>query len=189
MKTKEFFTSDLHFLHKRIVEFTDRKQVTTQENHTEWLIDIWNKRVNKNDTVWHLGDFCFSYNYSDWQEILERLNGNKFFLKGNHDASRVLTKIKGITYYDYKCIQRDVYTLCLFHYPIASWDKQRYGSFHLHGHSHGNYTAEGKILDVGLDSGFKIFGEHKLFEFDEIVEIMKTKEIYCADSHRDACEM
>lgn len=181
--TKEFFTSDLHALHKRIVELSDRHNVTTAEEHTEWLIELWNKQVRPRDKVWHLGDFCFSRKPEDWIKILSRLNGQKFFIKGNHDSGEALRGAR-VTWYEYKRLKREDQEFVLFHFPIASWDKQRFWSIHLHGHSHGNFKGQGRILDVGIDNSVKVFGEYKFFELQEIKELMKDKEIFVADNHR-----
>jgi calcineurin-like phosphoesterase family protein len=60
-----YFTSDLHHSHKNIVEFTERGKATSKDQHNEWLIDIWNKTVQKNDQVYHLGDLSFATKYSE----------------------------------------------------------------------------------------------------------------------------
>lgn len=184
---KVLFTSDLHFFHSRIVEFTERSKVTTQEYHTDFLVDIWNKQVTKGDLVYHLGDFSFG-NTEDTFDVLSQLNGQKILIKGNHDRNDWFDKAKGkhgvVNTHQYKEIKIKEASCCLFHFPIASWHKQHHGSFHLHGHSHGQYKAGGKILDVGLDSAYNIFGEHKFFTEEDIYEQMKTKNIAIADSHR-----
>ena len=41
--------------------------------------------------------------------------------------------------------------IVLCHYPLAQWDRKHYGSWHLHGHSHGTYKTGGKIMDIGVD--------------------------------------
>jgi len=48
-----------------------------------------------------------------------------------------------------------------------------YGSYHLHGHSHGNYTAEGRILDVGIDA--RPQKDMGLWHWDEIVTYMESR--------------
>lgn len=85
-----FLTSDLHIFHKKICEYTDRHKVVSQEDHDEWIIDLWNKQVGKNDEVWSLGDFAFTSNYETLAEIIGKLNGRKYFALGNHCPSKFL---------------------------------------------------------------------------------------------------
>ena len=131
------FVSDCHFAHKRIVEFTNRGKDTTQENHDEWLINLWNNQVTKQDKIYSLGDFSFSHKYEEVEAVVRRLNGQKFFLKGNHCDNKIMQKLAEkqlITFYDYKEIKIGKHPVCLFHFPISAWHKQAYGSWHLHGH-------------------------------------------------------
>lgn len=54
-----WFTSDLHFFHDRILEFhPKRKEIfgSTVEKAKEAMIQLWNSRVNKKDTVYILTD-------------------------------------------------------------------------------------------------------------------------------------
>lgn len=191
--TTKWFTSDLHFSHKNIVKFTNRGKDTTQEEHDEWLIDVWNSQVNNGDLVYHLGDFSFATKYNNIRNIVVRLNGNIFMIKGNHDSEEMLDALAddnlfNINWSHYKEIKLkgQDYKTVLFHFPIGSWHKQAKGSIHLHGHSHGNYLdSRGKMLDVGLDSAYNIFGKHKFFSEDEVLELMRKKKIYVSDHHRE----
>jgi len=185
-----YFTSDLHFLHKNIVSFTDRKLVTTQENHTEWLIELWNTQVQKRDTVYILGDVCFGTKYEQFEEIFSWLNGAVFIVKGNHDRSKHLDELKEHhmiqAWYDYKEIKVNEQNVCMFHYPISSWNKQGYGSWMLHGHCHGSFNPEkGKILDVGIDSAFNHYGEHRLFSEQDLENFMINRVVHVNDHHKD----
>ena len=183
-----YFTSDIHAHHRNICKFTDRKDFTTQEQHDDWLINIWNSQVDKGSKVFHLGDFSFSHNKEEVLTLVKKLKGQKFFIKGNHDRSEMLDFLKENNaiqnWFDYKEIKIGGIHTCLFHFPIVSWNKQHHGAWHLHGHSHGNYEGQGKILDVGLDSAYKIFGEHRFFTEQDIEQIMQSKEIQIADNHR-----
>jgi calcineurin-like phosphoesterase family protein len=188
---KTYFTSDLHFLHKNIVSFTERSKYTTQEDHTEWLIDLWNSVVNKADKVYHLGDFCFG-NYEQMKDIVKRLNGQIFMLKGNHDKFEHLQRLKDENLiqacYEYKEIKIRGNSTVLFHFPVTSWHKQGYGSWHLHGHCHSNLKKEhqkGKILDVGLDNMIQSYGQASFFDEDMIEAVMQEKQKYIADHHAD----
>lgn len=183
------FVSDCHFAHKRIVEFTNRGVDTTQENHDEWLINLWNNQVTKQDKIYSLGDFSFSHKYEEVEAVVRRLNGQKFFLKGNHCDNKIMQKLAEkqlITFYDYKEIKIGKQSTVLFHFPIAAFHKQAYGSWHLHGHSHGNYVIPtGKILDVGLDSAYNIYGEHRFFTEQDIETYMANREVNVVDHHKD----
>ena len=72
----------------------------------------------------------------------------------------------------------------MMHFPIACWNQQGRGSYHIHGHSHGSYKANGKTLDVGLDNAYNLFGEHKLFTEEDIIEYMSKQEVYASDHHK-----
>lgn len=185
----KIFTSDLHHMHNRIVEFTNRGESTTQENHTQWLTDVWNKNVSSGDLVYHLGDFSFAKKYDDIALFMQKLNGQKIFIKGNHDKREnldQLVKDKLISaWYDYKEIKLQDVPTVLFHFPIASWHRQSHGAIHLHGHSHGNFKDfRGKMLDVGIDSAYNLYGEHKFITEDEVITFMQHEDIYTADQHR-----
>lgn len=185
----KIFTSDLHHMHNRIVEFTNRAVDTTQENHTQWLTDVWNKNVSKSDLVYHLGDFSFAKKYDDIALFMLKLNGQKIFIKGNHDKRENLDLMvkDGLiaAWYDYKEISVQDIPTVLFHFPIASWHRQSHGALHLHGHCHGNFKDyRGKMLDVGIDSAYNLYGEHKFITEEAVIAFMKDQSIYLADQHR-----
>lgn len=194
---KTLYTSDLHFRHKNIVKFTDRGKETTKEGHDEWLIDRWNRQVNKEDTVFHLGDFSFTWEQEEMLTLMARLNGRKVMILGNHDDERTVRKLMqfretgvvAVKHYMRHSIHESSVQkrkIELFHFPIASWRDQSHGSWHLHGHSHGNFidANKGKILDVGIDNAYKMFGEHRFFTEEDIIKHMNSREIYMADLHR-----
>ena len=186
----KWFTSDLHHMHKRIVEFTNRGKDTTQEDHDNWLVELWNTQVKKGDIVYHLGDFSFAKQYEDIAKFVSKLYGQKIFIKGNHDDRKNLDKLvsDGLihAWYDYKEIKIGDKSVCLFHFPVMSWHKQGYGSWHLHGHCHGNLKGSvGCMLDAGLDSAFNIYGEHKFFSEDRVADFMSKTTKYVADHHKN----
>lgn len=156
MTNKIWMTSDLHYGHRNICRFTNRHKDTTQEEHDEWLIALWNSTVHASDTVYHLGDLSFHKNVDKTIEILNRLNGNKVLLKGNHDHSDAFKR-----YTEAKAVRTEIYLektfnfngenkhVCMFHFPISSHHKQSYGSYHLHGHCFDDET------EVLTSEGFK----------------------------------
>ena len=53
---------------------------------------------------------------------------------------------------DYRIGSHKTLVATLSHFPLAVWPRKHYGAVHFHGHSHGTYKAEGRILDVGVDN-------------------------------------
>ncbi len=194
-----FFTSDLHIDHKNICKYTNRKDCTDTEHHQEWIIDIWNSQVSKSDIVYHLGDFMFSGKYDNVCDIISQLNGTKMFILGNHCKSSVWSKIRDnrqtdkrlssvgvvdkiITRHFNTDFGKQMFVMC--HFPFAVWWDQHYGSIHLHGHSHGSFQQEGRCLDVGIDNAYNEFREHRLYELNEVTEIMLDIEVVSNDYHK-----
>ena len=184
------FSSDNHHQHRRIVDFTNRGIETSSEEHDEWLVNIWSRDVTKSDEIWHIGDLSFASKYDDLAKFVSRLNGNINLIKGNHDKAEFLNRLKvdGLinNWYDYKEIKIGDQHVCLFHFPVQSWHKQGYGSWHLHGHSHGNLkNPQGKMLDVGLDSSYNLFGTHRFFTEFDIFTHMARQELVITDHHKE----
>lgn len=183
---KTWFTSDLHKSHKNILQYTDRHLVTTQEDHDQWLVDIWNSQVNPEDTVYHLGDLSFAKKPSQTLEWLSKLNGRKILIKGNHDSSDTMKEYNKAGYQTEIYLEKTIQGqhICMFHFPLTIWHRQHYNSWHLHGHSHGTFTeGKGKILDVGIDNAYNIFGKHRLFSFEDVAEYMQDRNVELQDGH------
>lgn len=113
--TKVFFTSDFHANHANIIKFCDRPW-KSKEEMTENLIQNWNSVIGPDDIIFHLGDFCWS---GSWNPILEKLNGIKYFIFGNHDSkdfkNSYLKYIEGI--YEQLTLLIDDKMVILNHFP------------------------------------------------------------------------
>lgn len=173
-----FFVSDLHFGHKNVIEYCNRP--TTPEEHDEWLISCINETVGVNDIVYHLGDFSLKRDRDYLTSIMKRLNGQWFFVLGNHDVKSSLAYAANETgnsvlgwywserfYKDGSC--KDLYAdVKMMHFPIESWDCKHRGAIHLHGHMH-HTTSNGTTqklanrFDVGID------GKHQPYHLSEFV--------------------
>lgn len=81
-------TSDQHFSHNNIIHYCQRPFKNVNEMK-EKMIKIWNDHVSNNDYVLHLGDFILGRNKDiskiNAKEIIQRLNGTKYLIIGNHD--------------------------------------------------------------------------------------------------------
>ena len=150
-----FFTSDTHFRHKNIIKYDGRPYASSDEM-TEALIKNWNLRIQPSDTVYHLGDVGVG-RPEVLREILNRLNGKIFLIKGNHDDSATKPACKDrfewIKDYHVAAFNGGV-RIILFHYALRVWDCCHHGSWHLYGHSHGRLPPEeGRLcLDIGVNS-------------------------------------
>ena len=156
----KYYTSDLHFNHTNIIKYEDRPFKDSKEMD-EFLIQKWNDRVLKGDEVYVLGDFAFSDGlYAN--DLLKRLNGQKFLIKGNHDKflqDGAFNRSLFVWIRDYAKINDDGNKVILFHYPIAVWDCCHHGSIHLYGHVHSNKDNHHPLLlnlpetaiNVGVD--------------------------------------
>ena len=136
-----YYISDLHFYHSNIIKLSNRP-FESIKGMNELLINNWNKTVTNSDIVYFLGDFSFKCNPNQADKILEKLNGKKYFIKGNHDKETWLNRIKekGLIedWFDYKDLDDNGRRVILFHYPIHSWNGLYRGSYHLYGHVHNN---------------------------------------------------
>lgn len=185
-----YFTSDTHFGHGNIIKYTNRPYKHVDEMN-ESLIEGWNSVVQKSDIVYHLGDFAFMH-AGRVENILNRLNGLKVLLYGNHD--KVLRKEPGIVkrcfinaceYLEIKIpdlsVKRGCQDIILSHYPMITWNKAHHGSFMLHGHCHGSlrYPFVGKILDVGVD-----VHSYKPISYEQVKKILTPRKITALDHHK-----
>ena len=131
------------------------------DQHDQVLIDNINEKVSNEDRLFLIGDIYLG-GRSKGTELLSKINGRKYWITGGHDdrPRRYAELFDLITpYYELNIdLQFLKKTIVMFHYPIAIWNKANYGSWHLCGHSHGNYeptapssTSNGLCLDVGVD--------------------------------------
>lgn len=136
------------------------------KSYNESLIEKWNDTIGFSDIVYCLGDVSFG-KFDETKDILDRLHGRIHLVVGNHDHS--MEKHGRFEWMkDYHMLNMNNQKIVLSHYPFAQWDCMHHSAWALHGHCHGSYRGEGKILDVGMESIGKI-----AIEFDEVVEYMK----------------
>lgn len=182
------FTSDTHFGHKNIIQYSNRPYSSVEEMN-ETMVDNWNKVVKPGDTVYHLGDICFMP-FQESKTLLKRLNGNIHLVWGNHDKTlqaniAELIKSQAVrTAQHYLEININRQMIVLFHYGQRVWNKSHHGSIMLYGHSHGSLPPFGKSVDVGVDCK-EITSEYRPSSIDEVMEYMKTRQFEAVDHHGD----
>lgn len=150
-----YFTSDLHFSHKNIINYCERPFEDVHEMN-KFIIEQINSIVKENDELYILGDFC--HHKSLPITFREKINCKKVHLiLGNHDLCHKFDDagfesidfVKEITH----CNQK----IFMSHYPHRSWPSSHKGCFHLYGHTHSKLNhedvASNKLtLDVGVDN-------------------------------------
>lgn len=197
---KTWVTSDIHLSHPSILYFHPKRRMAAGitleelqadkkaaiEKHDEWLIDLWNKTVKKQDNIYILGDFCLG-NRVRTEQILKRLNGKKYLIRGNHDKSckglenyfEWVGDIKEVKFTNnqYKYIDpNEAFTLEMHHFPMLSWNRRPHGTCHIHGHCHNsisdfNTNSAELRVDVGFDSNL---GNYNFIELEELYSYFKN---------------
>lgn len=159
-----WFTSDWHLFHKNIIDYSHRPfrfadgQPDLMAMH-EALVANHNAVVKPGDRVYFLGDLAFPKKLTEGHalyKLLERFNGQKFWVKGNHDSSELVKRVGHVfvKVADYLDVKIGEQYIALSHYPMLRWNRGHYGAWMLHGHCHGElrYPFNGKIIDVGVDA-------------------------------------
>lgn len=192
-----WFISDQHFMHKNVLEFEERPFQTIEEMQIK-MIEAWNSVVGKHDTVFVVGDFCFA-KHLVWKDILGQLKGNVTLIKGNHDKTKVIDRVKEDGFLEEiytvgHLLKVDKYYLNLSHYPMEIG--MRPFLFSIHGHIHNQPSSYINQINVGVDSKFMgkyyrynnvPFGtpvplEHLMKEIESINEFMIGAKNYAQSS-------
>jgi len=183
-----YFISDFHWNHANIIRYSSRPYNDVEEMN-KTLIKNWNQTVSPNDTIWHLGDFCYLKENKQLYDLLNSLNGKKNMILGNHDQiieknkdyllkSRMVESIQH--YHEFKYNKG---FFVLFHYGQRVWNHSHHGSIMLYGHSHGSLPPYGKSVDVGIDCK-EITEEYRPVSIDEVINYMNKRDIKQADRHK-----
>lgn len=137
------FVSDTHFGHAGILSdrMSARRSFLTIQEHDEALIARWNAAVRPDDTVWHLGDFCYHCSETYARDGFRRLNGRRFLVRGNHDkvGSRLPWDGPVVDVARVAVRNPDGTTTGVWcaHYAHVVWPRMHRGDVHLYGYSHG----------------------------------------------------
>ncbi len=183
MAERIWFTSDNHFGHANAIKFCARPFASVEEMN-EQMIERHNSVVRPGDLCYFLGDvFWRSLTLDQAKTITMRLNGQKYYVNGNHEE---LFKNKGglndlfIWKKDIAKIHPANYPhIVLCHYAMRVWEGSHRGDWHLFGHSHNGLPASAQGLtkeesslsmDVGVDT-------HNWYPWslEEVADQMKFK--------------
>ena len=160
----DYFISDLHIGHTNAIRLCNRPYASVEEMDRS-LVDNWNSKVKKNDTVYIVGDCFWIKKNVDY--YLNQLKGKKVLVLGNHDnfsdySDDAKEHFDIITPYLEINVDRHAITLC--HYPMLEWKFSRSktkSNYLIHGHIHNRILPEYTALfvkDNALNAGVDING-------------------------------
>lgn len=171
--SKRFWISDPHFGHSKILTFmksdgTPLRDFSSVEEMDEFMVSRWNETVTKNDTVNILGDLTINKKNLP---ILDRLNGRKILIMGNHDNH----KIKNLVpyFYDIRAYDRKKHhsgvRVVSTHVPIHTGSIGRWGT-NIHGHTHAHSLDDPRYFCVCVEQI-----DFRPIEFTEMIEKIKKR--------------
>ena len=136
---KDFFIADTHFGGENIRRYENRPFETVQVMD-EKMIENWNAVVSPEDTVYVLGDFSDYGDIDKDAEILQRLNGCKILIMGNHDCHRTPQEWRDTGFaecYSLPVLYEGFFLLS--HEPLYINANMPYANFYGHVHANPSY--------------------------------------------------
>jgi calcineurin-like phosphoesterase family protein len=132
--SKCWLISDMHLGHANILKFTRDdgtwlRPFSSVEEMDEHIVENWNRVVDNKDRVYMLGDVVINRKN---MRTLDRLNGRKVLIKGNHDifpAEEYLSYVDDVRGYHV------LDGMLLSHIPVHPDSLARFGC-NIHGHLH-----------------------------------------------------
>lgn len=139
-----FAISDLHFSHKNMAI---KRGFNNEIEHNDYIIEKWNSVVHKKDTVWVLGDITMEK--STPYILLDRLNGYKKIVLGNHDKPQHIPEL--LKYVNSVCGMIKYKNFILTHCPIHDTEIGRFKK-NIHGHVHENSLDDERYINVSCEA-------------------------------------
>ena len=169
-----WFTADQHFDHEELIYTYCTRPFNKLHVHNRTLINNHNRLVNKDDIVYHLGDFTLRgpENKHHIERWVRQLNGHNILILGNHD------KLKPFDYVDIGFESVHTYLKVgefnLIHDPAVATVKP--DELWLCGHVHRLFEKSRNAVNVGVDvRSFYPISEDELRKLYPYVNNTKTK--------------
>ena len=132
---KDFYiTSDTWFGRPQILQIANRKFKNVEDMNSA-LIKNWNKKVKKNDVVFHLGNFAWDPETA--RKVLKKLKGKIFFLKGSQENAlkEIIDEFPKAEFFKDSIMELTDFDAVICHYPLSVWNGKDSGTIHMHGHT------------------------------------------------------
>jgi len=146
----DYITADPHFYHDPIIEICNRPFKTGHQMHKE-IIRRFNNRVTNNDNLYIVGDFSYSKDKEPIRRLVEKLNGHKHLILGNHDKLNPFDylEIGFESVHTSLEIKTPFGDYILVHDPsISQVDRTK---IFLCGHIHDLFVKQKNCINVGVD--------------------------------------
>jgi calcineurin-like phosphoesterase family protein len=205
-RNKIFFSSDWHNYHdpKWDIPIWKMRGYNSPQESVDDVVSKINAKVKEDDFLYFLGDGFLNATDEQVLEWFSRINcKNINYIYGNHESNifRIYRQAVLEKYGDpeievypmrfnnvvflgnYQEIYIGKKLIVLQHFPIKTWNNNSRNSFHLHGHSHNTDKSRnpehpmGKCLDCSWD------WKKDIWSFEEIEDVMSTKEMQIFDHH------
>lgn len=156
--------SDLHFGHKSMAIHRGFKD---EYEHDEFLIEQWNKVIRSpKQLVYILGDITMEKSFYYYQ--LDRLNGRKIVVLGNHDRHQDVKEM--LKYVENVAGMIEYKGFILTHCPIHESELLDKYRGNIHGHNHDSPLNNSRYFNVACE---QIGYQPKTIE--ELLKIQKLK--------------
>lgn len=187
----------MHFAHGNICRGTSTwsdksgcRDFNTVEEHDNTILKNINLAIGLDDIFYVLGDFSVGSSSGSlkmdkiaaYEHYRRKIACNNIiYIRGNHSLSRDKLLKLGIfnEVYDYYELKYKQKLICMFHYPISSWNGMANGSLHTFAHLHSN-LVRGRSMDIGLESNN--FKPHKL---DDVINFLSSQPILSEGHHNE----
>lgn len=171
-----FFTSDLHFGHRKVAELRGFDNVA---DHDDAIREHWSGRITDDDIVFVLGDVALSMTHGI--DMLRGLPGRKRLIAGNHDMCHPMFRNAAAREVRYREVFEHVAPFgtvrigntdwLMSHYPYigdsgpvdrdTQWRLPNFGRPLLHGHTHSRHAVtSGLEFHVGWDAWGHLISEN-----------------------------
>lgn len=164
----KYVTSDSHLFHENVIKYM-RRPFANLDEMAKAFIDEWNSIVTKEDTVYHLGDFCLGTDLDLIANTVLSLNGSIILITGNHDTPNKISLYRELSNMRVTGgVNIDGYLLTHFpvHPSLLEEVTNRSGgikdTYNIHGHNHRNSINDPRYFNMCWDVRNKDDGRHIL---------------------------
>ena len=198
-----YFSSDFHINHRNVIPYCARPFASVEDMNVA-IVKLLNDTLKPGDTLYFLGDLSLNPKWSGWLMPQIPKGVEYIMIPGNHDScfsfptrqgpkhEKMLAKYLAdgwsAIHQELTLTLKNGMNVLMAHMPYAPKEEGydvRYlelrpkdqGMTLLHGHAHGYYKKNGRMIDVGVDAhDFKILSE------DDVIALINDERQFIGTS-------